>query len=293
MTLLHCLALFRAAGDAGRAPNMRMTIPTLLLAGLLAWPPQESSPALAGIAHVAFGVRDVPKSREFYRALGFEEAFEFADPGLPLVSYIKINDRQFIELYGRAGDSRPTGLLHICYEATDIEALRKEYLRRGLDPPSSHKARAGNLLLAIRDPESHLLEYTQYLPGSVHFEDRGKHLGEHRISQQLMRVVVGAKDLQVESLFYTSKLAFEDIRAGGAIRLRLPGNSGEEVELEAATKETKPRIFFNVPSLARAADELRSQAILVKTDKESVSVTDPDGSEIVLVPEKSEPAWKP
>src|SRR5271154_3382702 len=72
-----------------------------VLLGLLAGPTSpDSSPALAGIAHVAFRVTDVQKSREFYRTLGFEQAFEIADPGKPLVSYIKINDRQFIEFYG-------------------------------------------------------------------------------------------------------------------------------------------------------------------------------------------------
>jgi catechol 2,3-dioxygenase-like lactoylglutathione lyase family enzyme len=272
---------------------MRMTIRTLFVAALLAWPPQEPSPALAGIAHVAFRVRDVQKSREFYRALGFEQAFEFADLGKPLVSYIKINDRQFIELYGPAEDSQPTGLLHICYEATDIEALRKEYAGRGLDSPSSHKARAGNLLLLIHDPEGQLLEYTQYLPNSLHFEDRGKHLGERRISQQLVRAVIGVRDVQAERLFYQSKLAFEDAGNGIAARLRLPGNSSEEVELEAATRETVARIAFTVPSLAATADELRSRAISVKAGKGSVSVIDPDGVVILFTAGHREPRSAP
>lgn len=41
------------------------------------------APALAGIAHAAFRVSDLPKAREFYGKLGFEEAFAFADPGNP------------------------------------------------------------------------------------------------------------------------------------------------------------------------------------------------------------------
>jgi catechol 2,3-dioxygenase-like lactoylglutathione lyase family enzyme len=36
---------------------------------------------LAGIAHVAFRVTDVQKSRDFYRTLGFEQSFEFTDTG--------------------------------------------------------------------------------------------------------------------------------------------------------------------------------------------------------------------
>src|SRR5690348_13951743 len=106
---------------------MRVTIPILLIAASTLSPQTDSSPALAGIAHVAFRVADVQKSRDFYRSLGFEQAFEFTDPGKPPVSYIKINDRQFIELYGRSSESQPTGLLHVCYEAPDIESLWNEY----------------------------------------------------------------------------------------------------------------------------------------------------------------------
>ena len=122
---------------------MQKIIATLLFSVSFLSPRPDSSPALAGIAHVAFRVSDVEKSREFYRALGFEQAFEFKDPGKPEVSYIKINDHQFIELYGRADDPQPTGLLHVCYEAADIESLWNEYVKSGLNPPPSRKAHAG------------------------------------------------------------------------------------------------------------------------------------------------------
>src|SRR6478609_1043573 len=89
----------------------------VLLFVMQAAPAPKVSPNLAGIAHVAFHVTDVPKSREFYRSLGFEEAFAFKDPGKPPVSYVKVNDRQYIELYQRKDDSQPFGLMHVCYEA--------------------------------------------------------------------------------------------------------------------------------------------------------------------------------
>jgi catechol 2,3-dioxygenase-like lactoylglutathione lyase family enzyme len=88
------------------------------------------SPALVGIAHVAFRVSDLQKSRDFYSQLGFEQAFEFTDNGRTTVAFIKINDHQFIELYPRNNDAQPLGLMHICFEASDIEAVRSEYLKR-------------------------------------------------------------------------------------------------------------------------------------------------------------------
>ncbi|HXJ07008.1 MAG TPA: VOC family protein [Candidatus Acidoferrum sp.] len=272
---------------------MQTMIAVLLLAVTFFSPQPDSSPALAGIAHVAYRVADVQISRDFYQSLGFEQAFEFTDPGKPPVSYIKINDRQFIELYGRSNESQTTGLLHVCYEAADIESLWNEYVKHGLHPPRSRKARAGNLLFVLHDPEGQTLEYTQYLPGSLHFDDRGKHLGDRRVSQHLLRAVIPVQNVDAEHGFYTSKLAFRDVVAEDTIRLRLPGNSGDEIALEATTPATKPIIVFTVANLARAADRLRSRSLAVKTGKDSISVIDPDGAIILFTSEMSESRVKP
>ncbi|HTQ59309.1 MAG TPA: VOC family protein [Candidatus Solibacter sp.] len=265
---------------------MRFVFPILALAAVLALPQTNSAPELAGIAHVAFRVSDFQKSRDFYRTLGFEQAFEFGDPGKPPVSYIKINDRQFIELYGRTDASQPTGLLHLCYEVTDIESLWNDYVKRGLNPPPSRKAHAGNLLFVLHAPDGQTLEYTQYLPGSLHFEDRGMHLGDHAISKHLVRAIIRANDLSAEHDFYTSKLGFQDVATGGVIRMCLPGNSGDEIELKSAASSMKPRLVFNVTNLARAAQELRNRSLTVARGAGSVSVTDPDGTVIMFTSEK-------
>src|SRR5580700_10127961 len=118
---------------------------------------------LAGIAHAAFRVNDVEKSRAFYQLLGFEQAFEFSQGGKVSVSYVKVNDRQFIELYPQLDASQPTGFLHVCFESNDIESLWKEYAKRGLDAAEPRKAKAGNLLNAIYDPPGNLIEFTQYM----------------------------------------------------------------------------------------------------------------------------------
>lgn len=267
---------------------MRFTIGILLAAAFFAVPLEESSPALTGIAHVAFRVSDVPQSREFYRALGFEQSFELADPGKPLVSYIKINDHQFVELYGRTDNSQSIGLMHVCYEAADIESLWKEYVKRGVNPPPGRKARAGNLLFLFRDPESQIVEYTQYLPGSLHFEDRGKHLSDRRISPHLIRAVTPVKDLAAENQFFTSKLGFKELGGSTTVRhLRLPGSSGEELDLEYSAATAKPQIVFAVANITAAAAELRKRSIPVTPAGDSISITDPDGTVLVFVLEKA------
>lgn len=246
------------------------------------------SPALAGIAHIAFRVRDVAKSRDFYRKLGFEQSFEFADPGKPSVSYIKVNDRQFIELYGRTDESTPTGLMHVCYEVEDIEALRQEDARRGLNPTENRKARAGNFLFVLHDPEGQLLEYTEYLPGSLRYEDRGKHLGEHRVGEYLLRTAIAVKDFAAERAFYTQKLELRQVNANGGILLRLLGNSGDEVELNETHPSTKPKIALAISDMKSAAKELRRRGLDVRTANGIVWITDPDGAIIELL--SSEPS---
>jgi catechol 2,3-dioxygenase-like lactoylglutathione lyase family enzyme len=71
-------------------------------------------------------------SAAFYQRLGFEQAFRFDDSGTTAVDFLKINDHQFIELYPRTADSQPLGMMHICFEADDLAALRAEYLKRNL-----------------------------------------------------------------------------------------------------------------------------------------------------------------
>ena len=245
-------------------------------------PASKPSSELAGIAHVAFRVNDVAKSREFYQKLGFEQAFEFNDPGKPPVSYMKVNDRQFIELYQRNDGSQPLGLMHVCYEAGDIEALQKAYVLREVKAPEPRKARAGNMLMVFRDPEDQTVEFTQYMPGSLHFEDRGKHFAEPRVGSHLALATIAVRDLPRERSFYSGKLGFEDLGGNGADRLRLPGASADEIELDS-TSPAKTRIQLLVPNVERAAEELRRRGLAVQKDRDSVSVTDPDGAIIVFV----------
>src|SRR6266446_9569726 len=150
---------------------------------------------LTGIAHIALRVNDLQKSRDFYHVLGFEQAFEFRDAGKTSVAYIKVNDRQFIELIPRTSDSQPGGILHTCFEVADIESLHEAYVERGLQPTEVKKGRAGNILFSMHGPDGQVIEYTQYLPDSLHSLDRGKHLTERRISEHLFEATTAVRDI--------------------------------------------------------------------------------------------------
>ena len=240
------------------------------------------APPLAGIAHVAFRVADLDQSRAFYQALGFEQFLEFTANGKTSVSYMKVNDRQFIELYPRSEPSQPLGLMHVCYESNDLAAVHDAYVARGLTATDVKKAHAGNLLFVMHDPEQHTIEYTQYEPGSLHSEDRGKHLGTQRISQRLLGAAVPVHDLDALLVFYTAKLGF--VRAPASQRLRVPGDSGEFIQLESAAVTAKPGITLQIDNTKRATEELRRRGLDVQMTHGSLTVQDPDGATITLQP---------
>ena len=235
--------------------------------------------ALNGVAHVAFRVADVPKSREFYRTLGWEQAFEFGDDKGTATSYVKVNDRQFIELYRRNGPTEALGLMHICLEGANLDTLVAEYRRGGITTTEPRKARAGNVLFNIHDPESHLIEYTQYLPGSLHMNEKGKHILETRLSDHMIRVSQPVTDLAAVTAFFTGKLGFTELARG---RLVTPGTSGEEILLVTASYDWKPRLVFQVANMKRTAEELKKRGVPVEMSAGTALVHDPDGYLLVF-----------
>lgn len=235
---------------------------------------------LTGIAHAAFRVTDVAKTSNFYQRLGFEQAFAFSKDGKISQAFIKINDRQFLELYSRDTKHSTVGFMHLCFEASDLVKLNAAYRQRGLMPTEVKKAHAGNLLFTLAGPELQNIEYTQYLPGSLHSEDRSKHLGKHRISKLLLTVDVAMQDPAAAEAFYTDKLSFHPISSDDKNSLLLPGTSGESVQLKPADDHSLPDLTFQVANIRRTAKELTSRGFAVRVAAGSVYVTDPDGTMI-------------
>lgn len=94
-----------------------------LLGGICGQAQTASSPNLAGIAHVALRVHDLSASVAFYEKLGFVKAFELSRDGNVYEAFIKINDRQFIELYPVDAKNTQVGFLHLCFEGNDLQAV--------------------------------------------------------------------------------------------------------------------------------------------------------------------------
>ena len=88
----------------------------------------DAPPPLNGIAHIAIRVHSIAASTAFYEQLGFEQAFTRTKDGVVTQSCLKINDRQFIELYPVTPKDPTIGFRHLCFEGAEkvLEVLRPQ-----------------------------------------------------------------------------------------------------------------------------------------------------------------------
>src|SRR5260370_8548887 len=111
--------------------DMKRLIVALALAPLL-FGQEPKRPRVLGVAHIALFVSDIEKSRAFYKDfLGFGEPFQLDNPNGSLsLTFIKVNDRQYIELFPglKPGADR---LNHISIQTDDAEAMRVYLASRG------------------------------------------------------------------------------------------------------------------------------------------------------------------
>lgn len=262
---------------------------------------QSSSSNLSGIAHVAIRVSGLEQSRAFFHKLGFEEAFAMDRGGTPTEAFFKVNDTQFIELYPRKNADDWTGFMHICFESPDLNALYQDYAAHGLTPTQVKRAGAGNLLFTLQGPEepgdasdlrphaTQNIEYTQYMPGSRHTLDRGKHLGPDRVAERIAGVGMPTQDTGTATSFYEEKLSFREAAhrlQRGLEALALPG-SEQRIEFlgaDAAQNHSLHfRLIFSVPDLRKTNAQLRRLGFSVKKEAGDLAVEDPDGDAIVFI----------
>jgi catechol 2,3-dioxygenase-like lactoylglutathione lyase family enzyme len=266
---------------------------------------QNASPNLAGIAHVAIRVSDLERSRAFFHKLGFEEAFAMSKSGSPTEAFFKVNNRQFIELYPRHSLGEAVGFMHICFEATDIDAVYQDYVEHGLAPSPVKRAGAGNLLFTLQGPDepgqasdlrpavTQNIEYTQYMPGSRHTLDRGQHLGPDRLAEQIAGVGLPITDPATAAKFYIEKLGFQpaDHSLEPAIAALVPPGSPDQriefltepVSSTGADTSLPFHLIFSVPNLRHTSERLRVLGLSVKKYKSSLTIEDPDGNGIVFI----------
>src|SRR6185295_8840014 len=148
---------------------------------------QRARPRILGLAHIALRVSDIEKSRAFYKDfLGFGEPFRLDNPdGSLALTFIKVNDRQYIELFPglKPGADR---LNHISIQTDDAEAMRVYLASRGVAVPAkTPKGRIKNSNFNVKDPDGHTVEIVQYEPDGFTVREKGKYMTGARASDRI------------------------------------------------------------------------------------------------------------
>jgi catechol 2,3-dioxygenase-like lactoylglutathione lyase family enzyme len=247
----------------------------------VAQPPKPDA-GVIGIAHIAFRVSDLDREIAFLGKLGYEESFAITNNGKIAEVFIKVNDRQFIELYPQTNPPQPLGWMHVCYEVGDLNSLFTFYDSVGLKLVPVRKAGAGNLISAVNDPEGRVTEFTQYMPGSKHVLDQGQHIGTNRVSTELIGFDLPVKEGAADKEFYTD-LGFEASEENGNVRLTAPAAPDIHIEMHAWHEHAQPQFLFPVPDARRAEDQLKSAGLNAVRDDKIVFVHDPDDNIFVFL----------
>ncbi|MGH9672597.1 MAG: VOC family protein, partial [Bryobacteraceae bacterium] len=206
-----------------------IALATLMLLPAFAQPAKR--PAITGLAHIALQVKDIEQSRVFYKDfLGFTEPFDLKNAdGSVALTFIKVNDRQYIELFPERGPATDR-LHHISIETTDAEALRKYLASRGVPVPERvPKGRSGNSNFNVKDPDGHTVEIVQYEPDGWSMREKGRRLGEKRVSTRMLHFGILVYSTEASMKFYRDILGFEEAWRGSRdgktldwINLRVP-----------------------------------------------------------------------
>jgi len=174
-------------------------------------------PPIIGVAHIRLKTDDLVAARKFYGGiLGFQEPFNREIGGGQTLTYFKVNDHQYIEVYPGLKSPTEDRLDDIAFETTDARQLRDYLASRGVTVAGAlQPGEDGNLSLAVKDPDGHLVEFVQYMPGSLETRNFGKALPRTRISQHIEHVGVTVQDQAAADHFYRDILGFREGWHGG------------------------------------------------------------------------------
>lgn len=291
---------------------MKLRLLLLVSFGLASLSGQEAPkrPRITGISHAAFYVSDMAKARAFYEGfLGYQSPFSIPrkDPREQLV-WIKINDRQSVELFpGSEVTPETDRLYHIAIETDDAEGMRRYLQSKGVAvPPKTGIGKIGNKNYFVKDPNGNTVEIVEYLADGWTLREKGKFMPDTRIATRLSHVGVMVGQFDDSMKFYGEILGFKEIWRGGGgkilswVNLRVPdGEDYVEFMLynQAPTRDsllTKHHICLEVADVAKAGAMLQARKLpegskppdAMKTGvngKRQINYFDPDGTRVEIM----------
>jgi len=271
--------------------------------------PAQGRPHLVALAHVAFLAHDLGPTRQFYESfLGFDETWTFQNPdGTPRVLFVKINDRQSLELRQETavGTDR---LFQVALETDNAEAMRQSLQAKGVAVPAQTTlSKTGDAIFTVLDPDGQTVEFIQHLPGGRVAQDQGKHLPDTRIALRMSHCGIMVRHLDAALHFYRDVLGCvetwrgsKDKRVLSWVNLRLP-DSRDYLELmlyDQAPPTVRIRsmhhICLEVADVAQAQGTLASRSAppecpppgkiaLGVNGKRQINYFDPDGTRVEVM----------
>jgi catechol 2,3-dioxygenase-like lactoylglutathione lyase family enzyme len=285
---------------------MRYLLPFLVLAVLSGR--AQDRPPIVGVAHIGLKTSDLAKARVFYgHVLGYQEPFTVDRPsGGLMLTYFKVNDHQYIEVFPELKSAADDRLSHIAFETTDIQRLRDYLAKRGVKVPDTlHPGLDGNLSMMLKDPDGHNEEFVEYRPGSLHTRNFGKFLPDTRISERIIHVGVTVQDRAAADRFYKDILGFQETWEGGMqdhrtdwVDMRVPDGT-DWLEYMLNVHDPSPRtlgvmhhLALGVPDVHNGYDTVVKRGVqaeqpkIGRDGKWQLNLYDPDGTRVELMEPK-------
>ena len=249
------------------------------------------------------------KTRAFYKDfLGFAEPYSLTNKdGTLHLTWIKINDRQSIELFPET-QTNGDRLYHVALETDDAVGMRDYLAAQGVKVPDKvGKGRIGNFNYFIKDPDGHIVEIVQYAPQGWTLLNQGKFMPPTRISTNMPHMGILVGDLDAAKKFYEGILGFHEIWRGAKnpavlswVHEQVPdGHDFLEFmlypQLPDPDKRGKYHHFcLEVPDIEQAKAILQARAPLIGYSKpieiqtginrkRQLNVYDPDGTRVELM----------
>jgi catechol 2,3-dioxygenase-like lactoylglutathione lyase family enzyme len=290
---------------------MRYLVSLWILAALPAG--AQERPPIVGVAHIALKTSNLAAAREFYgHVLGYQEPFTVDKPGGGLMlTYFKVNDHQYIEVFPELKRASEDRLSHIAFETTDIQQLRDYLAKRGVKAPDVVRPGVdGNLSMMLKDPDGHEVEFVEYRPGSLPMRNFGKYLPDTRISERIIHAGVTVRDRAAADGFYKDILGFHEIWHGGMkddrtdwVDMRVPDGT-DWLEYMLNVHHPSPRALGVMHHLALGVASVQAGYRTVverglkpekpqigRDGKWQLNLYDPDGTRVELM--EPQPVEKP
>jgi lactoylglutathione lyase len=266
-------------------------------------------PKILGISHAAFYVSDAAKARAFYTDfLGYEIVFTLPRQSGE-IAWVKINDRQTIELFSDPAIAPEADrLYHVALETDDAEAMRVYLRAQGVKVPDrTPVGKIGNANFFIQDPNGNTIEIVQYLPDGWTAQHRGKALPETRVSSRLRHVGVMVGQLDASLKFYGDILGMKETWRGSAggkqlnwVNLQVPdGDDYLEFMLYAEMPtldrmRTMHHVCLEVDDVAATGARLQQRSLPAGSKpptplkvgingKRQINYFDPDGTRVEIM----------